>query len=82
MPEIALWVQSEDGFSYLIKKSPNGYPDLISLSPEKPLEGINEKKALSKVFYEELTGVAYPHAHATSRQVLWDFLEAAIKHLP
>ncbi len=82
MTEIGLWVQSENGLRYLIKKNQHGYPDLFALSSDKPLEGIKEKKELSKAFYKELTGTAYPHPDATSRQILWDFLEAAIKHLP
>lgn len=82
MTKIGLWLQSENGNTYLIEKNPNGYPDLLALSPEKPIEDIKEKKALAKTFYKELTGTSYPHPDATSRQVLWDFLEAAIKHLP
>ncbi len=82
MTKIGLWVQTEGGQSYLIEKNPNGYPDLRALSPEKPIDNIKEKRALAESFYKELTGTSYPHPHATSRQVLWDFLEAAIKHLP
>lgn len=82
MTEIGLWVQSEDGQCYLIKKNPNGYPDLFSLSSEQLIENAKEKKELGKTLYKELTGTPYAHPDATSRQVLWDFLEAAIKHLP
>jgi len=82
MTEIGLWLKREDGQCYLIKKNPHGYPDLVSLSPENPIEGAKETKKLGKAFYKELTGTTYAHPDATSRQVLWDFLEAAIKHLP
>ncbi|WDT77155.1 MAG: hypothetical protein MPW16_08030 [Candidatus Manganitrophus sp.] len=82
MTEIGLWIQTDQGESLLIKKDPNGYPDLVSLSPDLPLADFQAKKEKAKMLYEQLTGKSYPHAHATTRQVLWDFLEVAIQHLP
>ncbi|TAK01568.1 MAG: hypothetical protein EPO39_14220 [Candidatus Manganitrophaceae bacterium] len=82
MAEIGLWIQTDQGESLLIKKDPNGYPDLVSLSPHLALPDIQAKKEKVKALYEKLTGKGYPHAHATTRQVLWDFLEVAIQHLP
>ncbi len=82
MTEIGLWVRTSQGETFLIKKDPNGYPDLASLSGELPLADIQAKKEKGKELYENLTGKKYPHAHATTRQVLWDFLEVAIQQLP
>ncbi|NOY83252.1 MAG: hypothetical protein GXO96_00255 [Nitrospirae bacterium] len=82
MTDIGMWFQSEAGETFLIKKDANGYPDLIPLQGEKPLEGVKAKKEKGKSLYEELTGKKYPHENATSRQVLWDFLEIAIQKLP
>ncbi len=82
MTDLGLWFQSKSGEAFLIKKDENGYPDLISLQAEKPLEGVKAKKEKGKSLYEELTGKKYPHENATSRQVLWDFLEIAIQKLP
>ena len=80
--EVGLSVQTEAGETYLIKKDPHGYPDLVSLSGDKPLKGMAEKKAMGKALYARLTGKPYPHPDATTRQVLWDFLEVAIQRLP
>ncbi len=82
MTDIGMWFQSEAGETFLIKKDANGYPDLISLQRENSLEGVKAKKEKGKSLYEELTGKKYPHENATSRQVLWDFLEIAIQKLP
>ncbi|MFQ5779497.1 MAG: hypothetical protein ACE5J1_03415 [Nitrospiria bacterium] len=82
MIQIGLWIQTGEGEVYLIKKDANGYPNLTSLSPDLPLEDFKAKKEKGKALYEELTGTNYPHPHATTRQVLWDFLEAAIHQLP
>jgi hypothetical protein len=81
MIEIGLWIRTPQGDTFLIKKDPNGYPDLTSLA-EPPLADIHEKKEKGKELYENLTGKKYPHPHATTRQVLWDFLEVAIQQLP
>jgi len=82
MTEIGLWIRTDQGESLLIKKDANGYPDVVSLSPHLPLADAQAKKEKIKALYENLTGKSYPHAHATTRQVLWDFLEVAIQHLP
>lgn len=82
MTEIGLWIQTDQGEALLIKKDPNGYPDVVSLSPQLILADSQVKKEKVKALYEKLTGKSYPHAHATTRQVLWDFLEVAIQHLP
>ncbi len=82
MAEIGLWIQSREGETFLIKKDAHGYPDLVSLSPNPPVFKPNDKKEKCKSFYEDLTGKKYAHPDATSRQVLWDFLEVAIQHLP
>jgi hypothetical protein len=80
--QVGLWVQTKEEETYLIKKDANGYPDISALSSPLKLDDIKAKKEKGKVLYEELTGTNYPHPHATTRQVLWDFLEAAIKQLP
>ncbi len=82
MTEVGLWILSKKGIPYIIKKDPNGYPDLVPLAPSPPLKGLEEKKDLCKSFYEDLTGKKYSHPDATTRQVLWDFLEVAIDRLP
>jgi len=80
--KISLSIQTEAGESYLLQKDAHDYPDLISLSKDRPLEDYRAKKAKGKALYEALTGKKYPHPNATTRQVLWDFIEVAIKHLP
>jgi len=80
--QVGLWIQTENEETYLIKKDANGYPDLSAFSSSLKLEDYKAKKEQGKMLYEELTGTQYPHSHATTRQVLWDFLEAAIKQLP
>ncbi len=82
MTDLGMWFQSKTGETFLIKRDANGYPDLIPLQPENLLEGVKAKKEKGKMLYEELTGKKYPHENATSRQVLWDFLEIAIQKLP
>lgn len=81
MVEIGLWIQTAEGETFLIKKDPNGYPDLTSPSGYA-LSDSKTKKEKAKELYQILTGKSYPHAHATTRQVLWDFLEVAIQQLP
>jgi|GEM_PF-1686274 len=84
IPEIGLLIQVSDSESFLIKKDPNGYPDILLVSynhsPEVSLT--KTKKETAALLYEKLTGRPYPHPHATTRQVLWDFLEVAIGSLP
>ncbi|MFQ5579729.1 MAG: hypothetical protein ACE5FZ_03885 [Nitrospiria bacterium] len=80
--QVGLWIQTEQGDTYLIKKDANGYPDLSALSSPLKLDDFKAKKEQGKALYDELTGTHYAHSHATTRQVLWDFLEAAIKQLP
>ncbi len=82
MAEVGLWIQSAQGDTFLIKKDANGYPDLIPLSSKLSFSNAKEKKETCKTFYEDLTGKKYAHPDATTRQVLWDFLEVAIHHLP
>lgn len=82
MTDVGLWVQTSKGETFLIKKDMHGYPDIIPLQPDTPLEGIKVKKEKGKILYEDLTGKKYPHPNATTRQVLWDFLEVAIQRLP
>ncbi len=82
MTDVGMWFQSASGETFLIKKDAHGYPDLIPLQLEKPLQGVKAKKEKGKILYEELTGKKYPHPNATTRQVLWDFLEIAIQKLP
>lgn len=82
MIEIGLWIRTPQGEIFLIKKDSNGYPELTPLSPEYPFSDTQAKKEKGKELYENLTGKKYPHAHATTRQVLWDFLEVAIQQLP
>lgn len=82
MTEIGLWIKSDRGETYLIRKDPNGYPDLILLSESDASLGAKEKKSVCRALYLEITGKQYGHPNATTRQVLWDFLETAIEHLP
>jgi hypothetical protein len=76
--KIGLMLETERA-SFLICKDPNGYPDLVCLSGVPPQE---TKKESAKQLYLELTGTSYPLSGATTRQVLWDLLEAALKQLP
>ena len=84
IPEIGLWIQISDDESFLIKKDPNGYPDILPVSsqhlPENSLT--RTKKETAVLLYEKLTGRPYCHPHATTRQAIWDFLEVAIVSLP
>ena len=68
-----------DERTYLICKDPNGYPDLVCISGTA-LPG--SKKEAAQHLYHDLVGNAYPLSQATTRQVLWDLLEAALKELP
>ena len=81
MLEVGLWVGTETG-GFIIKKDAQGHPDLVSLSDGVSVWDREDKKREAKRFYAEITGRPYPHDHAAMRQVLWDFLEVAIKHLP
>lgn len=76
--QIGLMLKTE-GATYLIFKDPNGYPDLVCLSGQA-LPGTRKEGA--QYLYRELTGNLYPLSQATTRQVLWDLLEAALKQLP
>jgi len=80
--KVSLSIETETGEHYLIQKDANDYPDLIPLSNAPPLDDYRAKKAKGRSLYEALTGRAYPHPNATTRQILWDFIEVAIKHLP
>jgi hypothetical protein len=79
--EVGLWLSTEAG-TYVIKKDGQGHPDVVSLAGAEPLPDREAKKIAVKRAYEQLTGRPYPHDHAATRQVLWDFLEVAIKYLP
>ncbi|MHB8481518.1 MAG: hypothetical protein ACYDBV_02090 [Nitrospiria bacterium] len=85
--KIGLWVQDSSGKEFLITKDLMGYPHLVDFT-QKALffEGSNELLDLSleegKRIYQEVTGKVYPFGHATTRQVLWDLVEAGIKLLP
>jgi len=80
--EVGLWIQTGTDERFLVKKDPSGHPALSVLKSPNPLESKEDKKAKLRDLYEQLTGRVYPHPHATSRQLMWDFLEAAIKQLP
>ncbi len=82
MTDVGLWIHAADGKTFLIKKDSNGYPDLIPLHDDASFDGIKAKKEKGKTLYEDLTGTKYPLPNATTRQVLWDFLEVAIQRLP
>lgn len=82
MIDVGMWFKTAAGETFLIKKDANGYPDLIHLDSDEPLEDVKAKKEKGKLLYETLTGKKYPHPNATTRQVLWDFLEIAIQKLP
>ena len=85
MIEVGLWIQTqtEKGTDvFLIKKDPLGHPTLSALQSDASLEGTSAKKEKLRELYEGLTGQSHPHPHATSRQLMWDFLEAAMKQLP
>jgi hypothetical protein len=82
MVEIGLWIKTEAGETFLIKKDPLGHPVFSATDLSTPLETIADQKVKLRDLYEGLTGHPHPHAHATSRQLMWDFLEAALKQLP
>ena len=85
MIEVGLWIQTETETgkeSFVIKKDPLGHPVLSALNSPLLLEGSAEKKLKLRALYKDLTGIDHPHPHATSRQLMWDFLEAAMKQLP
>ncbi len=77
---VALWIRRDDGAEFLIRKDPNGYPDLVPVSPQARLSGSKKEEAL--LLYRALTGKEHPYLGATTRQILWDFIEAATGHLP
>ena len=85
--KIGLWVQDSSGKEFLITKDSMAYPHLIQFS-QKDLFFGGSKEPLDltleegKKIYQEVTGKAYPFGHATTRQVLWDLVEAAAKLLP
>ena len=86
MIEVGLWIQTEAGEVFIVKKDPSGHPVLTVFQSPNPietaLETTEDKKAKLRDLYASLTGRTHPHPHATSRQLMWDFLEAAIKQLP
>ena len=88
MIEVGLWIKTSSevpnhsGEVFIVKKDPSGHPVLSVFESPHQLESPEEKKAKLRELYEKLTGKAHPHPHATSRQLMWDFLEAAIKQLP
>ena len=86
MIEVGLWIKTEDPLCneevFLIKKDPSGHPIFSPLKYKDSLDVPDDKKKKLREIYEKLTRHGHPHAHATSRQLMWDFLEAALKHLP
>ena len=86
MIEIGLWIKTEDLHGdeevFLIKKDPSGHPTFSAIKYKDSLNVSEDKKLKIRELYEKLTGISHPHAHATSRQLMWDFLEAALRHLP
>ncbi|MBI1824511.1 MAG: hypothetical protein HY200_07235 [Nitrospirae bacterium] len=85
--KIGLWIQDSTGNEFLICKDSRGYPHLISFhAKEVFFQERGAPQVLSieegKKLYQEMTGKAYPFGHATTRQVLWDLIEAALKQLP
>jgi len=86
MIEVGLWIKTEDQGGeeelFLIKKDPSGHPTFSSIKCKNSLDVTEDKKLKMRELYEKLTGHPHPHSHATSRQLMWDFLEAALKHLP
>ncbi|MEK7286174.1 MAG: hypothetical protein AAB035_02620 [Nitrospirota bacterium] len=96
MIEVGLWIRTAgDGAPaephlssseevFLIKKDPAGHPifSVLQSAADAPLlDTVDLKKAKIRVLYESLTGHPHPHPHATSRQLMWDFIEAAMKRL-
>ncbi len=81
MIEVGLWIKT-DQEEVLIKRDAQGHPDLIPLSDPGPFTDREDRKAKVRSFYQQLTGRAYPHPHAATRQLLWDFIEVAVKRLP
>jgi hypothetical protein len=85
--KIGLWIQDSSGNEYLVSKDSPGYPRLISFSQKENFFD-NQKEPLDlsieegKRLYQEVTGNLYPFNHATSRQVIWDLIEASLKLLP
>ncbi len=82
MIEIGLWIKTKEGEVFLIKKDPLGHPTLSALQSHTTLSSIADQKTKMRELYQKLTGHSHPHAHATSRQLMWDFTEAALKQLP
>ncbi|MBI3358652.1 MAG: hypothetical protein HY037_03595 [Nitrospirae bacterium] len=82
MIKVGLWIQTETDEVFIVKKDPSGHPVLTVFRSPNPLESTEDKKAKLRELYDQLTGRTHPHPHATSRQLMWDFLEAAIKQLP
>ena len=85
--KIGLWIQNDSGEELLIIKDGGGYPRLLPYlrkdqffnNPKTPVDLSLEE---GKRVYEAVTGKAYPFVHATTRQVLWDLIEASLKQLP
>ena len=85
--KIGLWIQDSAGSAFLIAKDRGGYPRLISCRDQALFFGSEQgepdlSSEEGKRLYQEVTGKPYPFSHATSRQVIWDLLEASLKFLP
>jgi hypothetical protein len=85
--KIGLWIQDSAGNEFLVSKDKNGYPRLISFQGrEHFFEEMSSPQDLTldegKNLYREVTGKEYPFNHATTRQVIWDLIEASLKLLP
>ncbi len=84
MPEIGLWIHTAQDEVFLIRKDVQGYPCLMRMR-DGTLISVSDRqeiKQLATSLYAQVTGIPYPHAHAATRQMLWDLLEAAVKQLP
>jgi hypothetical protein len=79
--EVGLWVKT-DQEEIVIKRDAGGHPDLAPLSDPQPFVDREAKKEKIRSFYQQLTGRPHPHPHAATRQLLWDFIEVALKRLP
>lgn len=85
--KIGLWIQNQAGEELLVIRDPGGYPRLIPFKEkeryfEDPRLSLDLSPEEGRKIYQEVTGQPYPFGHATTRQVLWDLIEAALKHLP
>jgi len=84
---VGLWIRDSSNSEFLISRDKHGYPRLIAFDQKDRFyendQSIRDVEiGEGKRLYQEMTGKAYPFGHATSRQVLWDLIEASLKLLP